>query len=155
MKILRNAIFVMVAIAVVLAFILVNYNKNTLVDDKNISSITIINNHMTSIKKLVGQAKDIEKKEDIKAICDAFNSAKYESIEKSKVEFLDGGGSYTFRFKYSSGITKDITYVDGLYIFIGDKSYKTDSAKFVEFWDLDYPIKDWHFNADGSYDENQ
>jgi len=152
MKVLRNIIFGLIVIAMVLAAIIANYSKNTVVDEQSISSITIINYHYGLIQNLVGPAKEIKNKEDIKAICDAFNNANYQEIKKSDMETLFGGGRYIFRFNYTSGNIKKITYVENYYIFLGDKIYKTNSREFEKYWDLDYPIIDWqwYFDSNGT-----
>ena len=161
MKILRNIIFVLIVLALIIGSIIVNYNNNTMVNDKDINSIIIVDAHRSTLRKVAG-AKEINKQEDIKAICDAFNSSKYKKIEKAERELLYGGGGYVFIFKYSSGVTKNIYNAEGpnygvktWYITIGDRLYKVEGTEFEKFWDLDYPIKDLRFNADGTYDENQ
>jgi len=156
MKILRNAVFAMVAVAIVLASIIVNYNKNTVVDEKTISSITIKNVHASYFKDFIGQEKEIKNQDDIEAICDVLNSSEREEIQESDLRSYLGAGGYIFVFHYSTGLNKVIYYIDGgPYLYLDDKYYKIFTTKFEKFWDLDYPIKGWRFNTDGSFDENQ
>jgi len=154
MKVLRNIIFSLIVIALVLAVMIVNYDKNIVVNENDISSITIKNVHASYFKDFIGQEKEIKNSDDIKAICNSFNNAKREEIQESDLKSYLGAGGYIFTFHYSTGLNKSMYYIDGgPYLNIDGKYYKTNSTKFETFWDLDYQIEDWHFNSDGSFDE--
>lgn len=142
MKIMRNIIVVLVGLALIVGVIIYN--------DRKPSSITIVKINIG----FVG-AKEIKDPENIQAICDAFNSIKYKKIEESEMIAYFGSDSYLFILKYASGSIKEILYTDGHYLKSEDEYYQIYSKEFDDFWNLDYPIKDWHFNEDGSYDVNQ
>lgn len=142
MKRLRNTIFIVVllAIVIVLGFVLLNNtNKRIKIETRDLESITLVSIPMV-------QGKVITKPADMKAICDLFDATDMEVIENWEDTLgIAGGNTLLFRFNYSSGTIKEVSYSNGTCLKEGDAFYNINSTEFEKFWDLDYPAQRWDF----------
>lgn len=149
MKRLRNTFLIIGSVAIVAAIVFIicinatksenNTGKGIKIEMNGLESITLVNDK-------IGQGKLITKSDDIKAVCEIFNSTEMTIIENWKGQFeRDGGNSFTFQFNYKSGATRAVGYYDGSYLIEGSLAYDIHSTEFEKFWNLNYPVQKWDY----------